>query len=428
MTVTVGRSAGRVGDIHRVRTGEDEVIVVQPSSAQSSLPAFPRERVHPFDLPPEYDTLRAEAPISRFVWPNGVEGWLVTTYDLQRKLLADNRFSIDRAGNMPPSLAIGRKPVMMPRSLVSMDPPEHTKWRRLILRDLTPGKARALEPRIEAITQEYLGRMREQGSPVDLLESLAFPVPSRIICELLGVPSEDQGFFQQQTHVRSSVSSTPEQVDEATIALIDYLTGIVDEKKRKPVDDLLSHLGAAEVDGEPVSREYMVGMAMLLLLAGHETTASTIGIGVANLLANPSLIKELETPQGADKLVEEILRVHSIIQFGVTRRATSDIEIGGVRIAEGEWVTCLLASGNRDEAQYKCPHAIDTTQPQVAHLTFGYGVHQCVGMSLARVELRVVLRALFAAFPGLRAVRPVDELRYREDMFVYGLYEFPVRW
>jgi cytochrome P450 len=398
--------------------------VVQPS-----IPMLPRERVHPFDLPPQYEGLRAEAPISRFVWPNGVEGWLVTTYDLQRKLLADNRLSIDRGGNMPPSLALGRKPVMMPRSLVAMDPPEHTKWRRLILRDMTPGKARALEPRIEAITAEYLGKMREQGPPVDLLSALAFPVPSRIICELLGVPSADQEFFQRQTHVRSSVASTPDEVDEATIALTEYLSDVVEEKKRRPVDDLLSHLGAAEVDGEPVSREYMVGMAMLLLLAGHETTASTIGIGVANLMGKPDLIAELQaSPERADKLVEEILRIHSIIQYGVVRRATADIEIGGVRIAEGDWITCLLASGNRDETQYKCPHSIDVTQPQAAHLTFGYGVHQCLGMSLARVELRVVLRALFARFPHLQPVHPVEELRYREDMFVYGLYELPVQW
>ena len=120
--------------------------------------------------------------------------------------------------------------------------------------------------------------------------------------------------------------------------------------------------------------------------------------------------------------------MHSIIQYGLVRRATADIEIGGVHIAEGDWITCLLASGNRDEAVYKCPHALDPAQPQVPHLTFGYGVHQCVGMSLARVELRVVLRLLFAMFPDLRLVRPVEELRYREDMFVYGLYELPVRW
>ncbi|HEX3784185.1 MAG TPA: cytochrome P450 [Pseudonocardiaceae bacterium] len=393
-----------------------------------SLPTLPRVRQHPFDLPPEYLTLRAEAPISRFVWPNGVQGWLVTSYEHIRSLLADNRLSINRAGNMPPSLAIGRKPVMMPRSLVSMDPPEHTKWRKLLMRDLTPGKARALQPKIEAITQEYLNAMIEQGSPADLLPSLAFPVPSRIICELLGVPSEDQEFFQQQTHIRSSVSSTPDQVDEATIALTDYLSKVVEGKKRHPVDDLLSHLGAGEIDGEPVSEEYMVGMAMLLLLAGHETTASTIGIGVANLMGNETLIKMAQDPKQVDRLVEEVLRIHSIIQFGVTRRATEDIEIGGLRIAEGEWVSCLLASGNRDESQYACPHAIAPEQPAPAHLTFGYGVHQCIGMSLARVELRVVLNALFTALPNLAPTRPVEELSYRNDMFVYGLLELPVTW
>ncbi len=394
----------------------------------ASLPTLPRNRLHPFDLPPEYATLRAEAPISRFVWPNGVQAWLVTSYEYIRTLLADPRLSIDRAGNRPPSLAIGRKPVMMPRSLVSMDPPEHTKWRRLLMRDLTPGKARALQPKIEAITREYLTTMIDNGSPADLLPSLAFPVPSRIICELLGVPTADQEFFQHQTHVRSSVSSTPDQVDEATIALTEYLGGIVAEKKRHPVDDLLSHLGQGEIDGEPVSEEYMVGMAMLLLLAGHETTASTIGIGVAHLMGNEELIARAQDPKQVEKLVEEVLRMHSIIQFGVTRRVTEDIEIGGVRIAAGEWVSFQLGSGNRDEAQYSCPHELNPDQAAAPHLTFGYGVHQCIGMSLARVELRVVLNALFTALPKLAPVHPVEEMRYRDDMFVYGLLELPVCW
>jgi cytochrome P450 len=394
----------------------------------SSLPTLPRARPHPFDIPAEYATLRAEAPISRFIWPNGVEGWLVTTYDLIRALLADNRLSIDRAGNMPPSLAIGRKPVMMPRSLVAMDPPEHTTWRRLILRDLTPGKARAMQPRIEEVTRQYLTRMRDQGPPADLLSSVAFPVPSQIICDLLGVPADDHEFFQRQTQVRSAVDSTPEEVDEATIALTDYLRHIVAEKLRHPGDDLLSRLGQEKVDGQPVSAEHMVGMGMLLLLAGHETTASTIGIGAANVMGDEALIRRLQTPDGAESVVEEILRIHSIIQYGVARRATADIEIGGVTIAEGEWVTCLLASGNRDESVYQCPHAIAVDQPRVPHLTFGYGVHQCVGMSLARVELNVVLRMLFTELPGLRPVKPVQDLRYRDDMFVYGLHELQVTW
>jgi cytochrome P450 len=270
--------------------------------------------------------------------------------------------------------------------------------------------------------------MREQGPPADLLSSLAFPVPSQIICDLLGVPAADHDFFQRQTQVRSAVQSTPDQVDDATIALTGYLRGIVAEKLRQPGDDLLSHLGQETVGGEPVSAEYMVGMGMLLLLAGHETTASTIGIGAANVMGDEDLIRRLRSPGGAEAVIEEILRIHSIIQYGVTRRATADVEAGGVTIRAGEWVTCLLASGNRDESVYSCPHAIAADQPRVPHLTFGYGVHQCVGMSLARVELNVVLRTLFTEMPGLRPVGPVEELRYRDDMFVYGLHELPVTW
>jgi cytochrome P450 len=169
-------------------------------------------------------------------------------------------------------------------------------------------------------------------------------------------------------------------------------------------------------------------MAMLLLIAGHETTSNMIGLGTATLLANRTLIDELADTDRATALVEEILRIHSIVQYGVVRRATEDIDIAGVHIAAGDWVVSSLASANRDESRYGCPHAVDTTRAQAPHLTFGYGVHQCAGQSLARVELRVVLRELFDAFPGLHSTMPVERLPYRENMFVYGLLRLPVTW
>jgi cytochrome P450 len=393
------------------------------------LPELPRARTHPFDPPAEYTRLRRDSPIARHVWPNGVEGWLVSTYEEVRALLSDPRLSINRFQSPPPSLAAGRKPaVLLPRSLVAMDPPEHTPWRRLIVRELTPRWAKSMEPRITEITREYIDQIRQIGPPADLVPSLNLAVPSRVICELLGVPDADHGFFQKQAEVRSTVGSAPEDVDAATAALHDYLDQLVAEKRRTGADDLLGRLAVAEIDGERPPHEIVVGMAMLLLIAGHETTSNMIGLGTATLLANRTLIDELADTDRATALVEEILRIHSIVQYGVVRRATEDIDIAGVHIAAGDWVVSSLASANRDESRYGCPHAVDTTWAQAPHLTFGYGVHQCAGQSLARVELRVVLRELFDAFPGLHSTMPVERLPYRENMFVYGLLRLPVTW
>lgn len=393
------------------------------------LPQLPRARVDPFDPPLEYTLLRKESPISRFVWPNGVEGWLVTRYNDVRKLLSDNRLSINRFNAPPPNLSAGRKPsVMLPKSLVAMDPPEHTPWRRLIIREMTPRWARSMEPRLVEITRGYLDQIRSAGPPADLVPSLAFPVPSKVICDLLGVPDSDHAFFQEQAGIRSEVGAAPERVDAATGALYSYLDGLVTEKRRTGADDLLGRLARSEIDGVPAPHDIVVGQAMLLLIAGHDTTANMIGLGAATLFQNPSLVPDLADPDRGAALVEEILRMQAIIQYGIVRRAVEDVEIDGVRIAAGDWVVSSLASANRDESRYACPHAVDTSQPNAPHLTFGYGVHQCAGQSLARVEVRVVLRELFAAFPGLRPVTPVEELTYREDMFVYGLFSLPVEW
>lgn len=394
-----------------------------------SLPQLPRARTNPFDPPPEYTVLRKESPISRFVWPNGVEGWLVTRYNDVRALLSDSRLSINRFNAPPPNLSAGRKPsVMLPKSLVAMDPPEHTPWRRLVIREMTPRWARSMEPRITEITRGYLERIRESGPPVDLVPALNFPVPSKVICDLLGVPDSDHAFFQEQAGIRSEVGAAPERVDAATGALYSYLDNLVTEKRAAGADDLLGRLARSEIDGEPAPHDIVVGQAMLLLIAGHDTTANMIGLGTATLLHNRALIDGLPDTERASALVEEILRMQAIIQYGIVRRAVADIDIDGVHIAEGDWVVSSLASANRDESRYGCPHAVDPSAANPPHLTFGYGVHQCAGQSLARVEVRVVLRELFRAFPTLRAVTPVEELRYREDMFVYGLFELPVEW
>ena len=396
---------------------------------QTIPPPLPVHRDDPVHPPREYATLRLAEPVSRRRWPNGVDAWLVSGYEQVRRVLADPRTSVDRASSPPPSLGEGRRPaVLLPKSLIGMDPPEHTRWRDLVIRELTVAKARALRPRVEQIVDEHLDRLAGQGSPADLVAGFTLPVPSLVICELLGVPAADRPLFTGQVAVRGRVGSTPEEVDRATIELTDYIRTLVAAKRAAPGDDTLSRLTAAELDGRPLPDEELVSTAFLLLVAGHDTTANMIALSTVTLLSNPELIPATQDPTRVDALVEELLRFHAVIQYGVVRRATADIDLDGHRIAAGDWLVCSLASANRDEAAFADPDGLKLDRRGRPQLSFGDGPHQCAGQNLARLELAVALSRLFARFPGLALARPLDELPFRADMFVYGLHELPVRW
>jgi cytochrome P450 len=389
-------------------------------------PLLPMTRATPFDPPAEYDAIRAGG-IKRFTWPNGVEAWLVTRYEDVRAALRDPRLSVDKTASPPPSLALGRKPgVMLPRSLVGMDPPEHTRWRGPVMRELTVRRVARLRPRIERIVAEHLDQMERQGPPSDLVRSFALPVPSLVISELLGVPAEDQPEFQRYTQVISTVGAPAEDVHSASAALMRYIGELIESKRDTPGDDILSHLVR---DFPDPSDDGVLGNGMLLLIAGHETTANMLALSVVTLLEWPDQLGLVrEDPDAMVRAVEELLRFHAVIQYGIVRRATADFTLSGHQIRAGEWVVCSLASANRDEAL--CPASgqfLVDREPQ-AHVSFGYGIHQCAGQHLARLELGIALSALLRRFPGLRLAEPLDRLQFRNDMFVYGLHRLPLEW
>lgn len=392
-------------------------------------PLLPMERVNPFHPPAEYETLRAGG-MRRFTWPNGVQAWLVTRYADVRDALRDPRLSVDKTVSRPPSLALGRSSkVMLPRSLVGMDPPEHTRFRGPVMRELTVRRVARLRPRIERIVADHLDRMEHEGPPVDLVQSFALPVPSLVICELLGVPADDQPEFQRHTQVISAVDAPSEEVHAASAALMDYISELIRSKRRSPGDDILSHLARDFPEAAGPAEDGVLGNGMLLLIAGHETTANMLALSVATLLRWPDQLAVMKTGGDAvDSAVEELLRFHAVIQYGLVRRASADLVLGGQQIRAGEWVVCSLASANRDTEL--CPHAgslLAGRDPR-AHVSFGYGIHQCAGQHLARLELGIALSALFERFPGLRLAEPADRLQFRTDMFVYGLHKLPLEW
>lgn len=382
------------------------------------------------DPPSTFRRLRAEAPISRFRWPNGIEAWLVTRFEDVRAILNDGRISVNRFASQPPSLSMGRKGgVMLPKSLSGMDPPEHTPRRALYVRELTVRRMQRLQPRITEIVDGLLDGMERSGPPIDLVEAFAVPIPSMVICELLGVPKADRGEFQDHTNTIMGVDTPADQVQAATLALMDYLRGLIRTRRTDPGDDILSRLTHGEVDGAKMDEDELVGHAMLLLIAGHETTANMIALGALTLLQHPDQLAALMADhKRADNTVEELLRYHTVVQYGLVRKATADISIGDVVIRQGDWVVCSLASANRDESV--CPNSdtFDTSRPNPRQVSFGYGSHQCAGQNLARIELKTALLRLFERFPGLRAERPVEELPFRTDAWVYGVHELLVRW
>ncbi|MFC5246448.1 cytochrome P450 [Streptomyces nigrescens] len=390
------------------------------------LKTQPTVRSCPFDPPEEYRTLREQEPVAPVTFPDGAAGWLVTRYDDVRTVLSDPRFSAKRIVLRPGGGGMEDAPPPPPGLFIMMDAPEHTRFRRLLTGQFTVRRMRQLAPAVEKIVAEQLDAMAAAEGPVDLVQAFALPVPSLVICELLGVPYADREEFQRNSATIVRLHSSPEEFQQAQAALRGYIHQLVLAKREKPTDDILSEL----VQSGELTDEELVGVGVLLLIAGHETTANMIALSTMCLLQNPEQLAALRAdPSLMDGAVEELLRYLTVVQFGVRRTALEDVELHGQQIKEGSTVVASLASGNRDtEHLADDPEALDVGRPHSAHLAFGHGIHQCLGQQLARAELKAALSALLDRFPTLRLAVPVEEVPMRDDMLVYGVHELPVTW
>ncbi|MGN9908881.1 cytochrome P450 [Phytohabitans sp. LJ34] len=398
------------------------------TSSQPGAMTLPMERDHPFDPPAELRRLRAGRPINRLAFPDGHLGWLVTGHAAARQVLSDPRFSARQdLRHFPvklPFITEQRGPAR-PGWFVRMDPPDHTRLRRLLTGQFTVRRMQQLTPRIEAIARDHLDGMERQGPPADLVQAYALPIPSLVICELLGVPYGEREQFQRHTSTMMRLGATKEEFMGALGELSQYLYKLVLAKRAAPTDDLLGGLAA----GGELTDEELAGVAMLLLIAGHETTANMLALGVYALLHHPDQLAALRAdPELMQGAVEELMRYLSIIHTGLTRTALEDVTVEGERVAEGETVVVSVAEANRDGGQYSAPDTLDVTRSATGHIGFGHGVHQCLGQQLARIEMRIAYSALFARFPGLRLAAPPDQVPMRSDMAVYGVHRLPVSW
>ncbi|MFE6412028.1 cytochrome P450 [Streptomyces sp. NPDC057837] len=389
---------------------------------------FPQSRTCPYHPPTAYEPLRAERPLTRVTLYDGREAWLVSGHATARALLADPRLSSNRDRPGFPSPTKRFAGIRNRRTaLLGVDDPEHRTQRRMVVGDFTFKRAVELRPRIQRIVDERLDAMIAQGPPADLVSAFALPVPSMVICALLGVPYADHDFFEAQSRRLLRGPETSDVLD-ARDRLEAYFGELIDRKRKDPGTGLLDDLVQRQLGEGALDREGLIALALILLVAGHETTANMISLGTFTLLRHPERLAELRAdPELVPAAVEELMRLLSIAD-GLLRVAVEDVEVAGTTIRAGEGVVFATSVINRDETVYAEPDTLDWNRPARHHVAFGFGIHQCLGQNLARAELEIALRTLFARLPALRLATPAEEIPFKPGDTIQGMLELPVTW
>ncbi|GCB53261.1 hypothetical protein SNL152K_10618 [Streptomyces sp. NL15-2K] len=398
---------------------------------EQSLPTFPMKRTCPFAPPPPYGELREADPIATVLLPNGKKAWLITGHTYARRLLTDGRLSSNRTNPGFPELVPGlAKLASQSTGFMSwMDAEEHAGHRRLLTGEFTVRKVAGMRPRIQQFTDDAITAMLRQGPPADLVEAVSLPVPSLVICDLLGVPYDDRAFFQQRTRTIADRRCDAEQRTGALAELRGYLVELVTKKETDPGDDVVSRLIAKYRAADRYERNHLAGTAILLLIAGHESTANMISLGTVALLQNPGQLAKLRAePALMRGAVEELLRFFSISDPATSRVAVEDISIGDHTIHAGDGVIIPNAAANHDPAAFADPGNLDVQRDARQHVAFGYGAHQCLGQNLARAELEIAYTTLFDRVPDLHLTVPLEELPFKDDANIFGINQVPVAW
>jgi cytochrome P450 len=376
----------------------------------------------------ELTRVRVGEGVVRVTTPFGGSAYLIARHDDVREVLADPvRFSsvteaLDSGAQSKEERDKGRA-----GSVIAWDPPEHTRLRRMFAPEFTVRRMRALEPRVTEIVAAALDDLERAGKPADLVAHFALPVPSLVICELLGVPYADRDGFQERAARLLDVTLPLEQRRAAQQEDRAYLAGLVVRAQQDPGEDMLGML--VREHGAELSTDELTGIAWLLLLAGHETTSNMLGLGTLALLRHPEQLAMIrDDPARAEAAVEELLRWLSVVNFVPSRRATTDVELGGHLIPAGSIVQVSLITANRDPSFVDDPDTFDITRGAPGHLAFGHGVHHCLGAPLARMEMRIAFPALLRRFPGLALADPYEQVEFRAVSVVYGVQSLNVTW
>jgi cytochrome P450 len=390
--------------------------------------SYPFEELDHLQINPVYFELQRDEPVARVRLPYGGEGWLATRYEDVKTVLADPRFS--RAAVMEPGADVPRTLPTMPTetNILSMDPPDHTRLRKLVAKGFTARRTEQLRERAQEIVDGLLDAMQEQGPPADLVEALAMPLPITIICEMLGVPFEDRGDFRAWSEAAVAITAfSYDEILAAGESLRTYIGGLVERKRAEPADDMLSVLVAAHDNEDRLSTSELVSFGVALLVAGHETTANQIGNFVYQLLRMPERLGELRAdPSLMPAAVEELLRFTPLgASAGFPRIATAEIVLSGVTIKPGDAVFVNNIAANRDPSVFENPNEVDFHRTHNPHVMFGHGAHHCIGAPLARMELQVAIGTLLKRFPRLELD---GDVTFKRGRLIRGPQALPVRW
>ncbi|QFZ75915.1 cytochrome P450 [Streptomyces fagopyri] len=395
---------------------------------------------------PAYAWLREHAPVHRTRLPSGVEAWLVTRYADAKQALADGRLSKNPAHHDEPAHAKGKTGIPGERKaelmthLLNIDPPDHTRLRRLVSKAFTPRRVAEFAPRVQELTDQLIDRFWERGS-ADLIHEFAFPLPIYAICDLLGVPREDQDDFRDWAGMMIRHGGGPRGgVGRSVKKMRGYLGELIHKKREAlpdvpaPGEDLISGLIRASDHGEHLTENEAAAMAFILLFAGFETTVNLIGNGMYALLTHPGERARLQTSLAAGERglletgVEELLRYDGPVELATWRFATEAVRIGGQDIAPGDPVLVVLAAADRDPARFARPDTLDLSRRDNQHVGYGHGIHYCLGAPLARLEGQTALAALLTRLPDLQLAVDSADLRWRGGLIMRGLRTLPVEF
>jgi cytochrome P450 len=398
------------------------------SGSDVDLPVIPIARAAhcPLHPPAEFANWREQPGLRRAMY-HGQPAWVVSRYSDIRAALLDPRLSAD---TIPETIRPGGTDNKPPVMFARVDDPEHQRLRRMVTSNFTFRRCEAMRPRIQELVDHYLGAMIDKGPPGDLVRDFGLPVPSMVIALLLGVPPDDLPLFQHHTTVGLDTKSSDEEKAQGFGAMYVYIRELVERKEREPGDDMISRLATEYIVPGQLDRETAAMTSVIMMQAGHETTANMVSLGTVALLQHPDVFARLgQTDDRAviANIVEELMRYLTIVHSQVDRVAIEDLMIAGQLIRAGDPVVMNLPAGNWDADFVDNPEAFDAERNTHGHLGFGYGVHQCIGMNLARVEMQVAFATLARRLPGLRLAVSPDALRFKEAD-IYGMKELPVAW
>jgi cytochrome P450 RapN len=388
---------------------------------------YPFPEVPALGLAPEYGEFRRAPGLPRLEMPYGGQAWLATRLADVKFVLADPRFSRAAAvgADIPRTL-----PPVETTNILGMDPPEHSRVRRVVAKAFTARNIERLRPRVEAIVDDLLTRMTDGKNTADLVHELALPMSITTISELLGVPEDERDEFHEWSATATAIDGPPvEEIIAANVSLRQFLGKLAAERAERPADDLLSTLVTARDEEGRLTDEEMVSLGTVILSAGHETTANQLAGHVFTLMNQPELWQRLvDDPDQVPAAVEELLRLTPLGVVTFARIAKEDVEVGGTLVRAGESVVMQIAAANRDEEVFAHGDELDFDREQNPHISFGHGAHHCLGAPLARLELRTALRELVRRLPSLRLAEPAGEVVFKKGVLLRGPETLPVTW